>query len=893
MFRKWLGQSLCFIGWILFSLRYRVEIRGWDKLDRTQFKKGRGILILPNHPAYLDPLFVSMILWPKFHMKPLVIEYVYRHFGLRTFMKLARALPIPNFETSVNEFKLKKAQEVIEEIGKGLRKGENFLLYPSGRLKQTGKEILGGASAAHGILQECPETEVILVRTTGLWGSMFSRALIGRSPDIGQNLKESFKIIFKNLIFFAPRRKIVIEIEPQPKNFPRNASRVEFNRYLENWYNQYIAEEDKRVETEPLSLVSYSFWKKEYPEVYRVKKKQKDVVEGDISKETVSSVKKEVAKLAECPEEEVEPRKNLALDLGIDSLGIAQIVAFLTDHFDVTEVHPEDLETVQDVLNFAEMEVKSNKENKPASHYKWPEEKFRFPPEIPSGKTVHEAFLRSCDRMGHSPACGDDMIGVMSYAKLKRTALVLSYEIRKMEGKYIGILLPASSAAYLLIFAVLLSGKTPVMLNWTIGSRYLKEMVKQTSVKVILSSWKFLERLSYVEFGDLTDQFKLLEDIKKDLPFSSKIKGLLQSYRSFYPILRSLKLHKNSEDKTAVILFTSGTEALPKGVPLSHKNILSNQGAAMQCVPLYETDVIYGILPPFHSFGFSVAGIFPILCGIKVAYYPDPTDSFALVEGTQRWGITMFFSAPSFLKGVLSVGNKQTLKSVRLFVSGAEKTPQELYDKVAKLGHDKKLLEGYGITECAPILSINRVNLPPQGVGYPLPGVEFCTIHPETQKPLRYGEEGELCVRGPNVFKGYLIQKKSPFIEIHGKSYYCTGDLGYINENGGVVLSGRLKRFVKIGGEMISLGAMEEVLSEHLSKKLGAEGPCLAVCADMAERPNLILFTILQVDKQEVNTILKEAGFSRIVKISEIKKLEEFPLTGTGKTDYRTLQEMV
>ena len=202
--------------------------------------------------------------------------------------------------------------------------------------------------------------------------------------------------------------------------------------------------------------------------------------------------------------------------------------------------------------------------------------------------------------------------------------------------------------------------------------------------------------------------------------------------------------------------------------------------------------------------------------------------------------VTLFCSAPSFLKGLFYAAKPGQLKSVRYFVCGAEKAPQELYERVEKLGTDGKLIEGYGITECSPIITINRPNLPPEGVGRILPNLEACTIHPETHELLPEGSEGEICVRGASVFHGYLDNPRSPFIEINGKRWYRTGDLGHFEKNGSLILSGRLKRFTKLGGEMISLGAIEEALVSRLiqNQQISADVADLSPFARMKEAAN-------------------------------------------------------
>ncbi len=586
---------------------------------------------------------------------------------------------------------------------------------------------------------------------------------------------------------------------------------------------------------------------------------------------------------------------HLAYDLGMDSLQIAELVGYIGQHFDIDEIHPEDLESVQSVLEMAEGAKLSGETEREGPKFFWPEEKERPAPVLPQGKTIPEAFLHSCERMRAYAACGDDLIGILSYKKMKRASLVLAEYFRTLPEKRVGVLLPASVGAFLVIIGLQMAGKVPVMLNWTLGPRALGDMMKTAELKTIISSWRFLERLSHVDFGDATDCIQLLEDIRQNLTIGMKLRGLFASFLSRKTLLMKSGLKNLDENAEAVVLFTSGTEASPKGVPLSHKNILSDLRGGLQCIEITSTDLLYGVLPPFHSFGFTVAGLASLLAGMRLTFFPDPTDSFALAEGIERWKATIFCSAPSFLKGLLQAAKKEQLASMRLFVTGAEKTPKDLYDRVEKLNNGSKIIEGYGITECAPILTLCRPNLPAIGVGQPLADVEMRTIHPETLEPLAPGAEGEICVRGPNVFNGYLGEQKSPFIEIEGQNWYRTGDIGYLDKDNNLILSGRLKRFTKVGGEMISLGAVEEALNQDLLQKgkIQDDKPALAICAkeEDGKQPQLILFSTADLEKDFVNDILRERGMSRLIKVAQVQKIEEIPLLGTGKINYRGLMD--
>ena len=759
-------------------------------------------------------------------------------------------------------------------------------------MKHTGKEILGGASATYQILKQAKSANVVLIRTTGLWGSSFSRAYENKSPDFKKTFLYALKNLLKSCIFFMPKRKLLIQLKVNPKDFPFNQSKLEINKYLEKWYNQYSVNGKSHL-IEPLNKVSYSCFNDKFLSLKQPKKQYIDCNIKYSSKieETVFSYLKKI-----CPDVQITKSTNLAIDLGMDSLDVADAISFLSIHYDIKQMSFEGINTVNELLELAEKgELKNSLHEEVEKKFYWPKEKKQRPDiNICEAETICQSFLKKADQMKNHIVFSDDLMGPVSYKKLKLITLVLREKIKNLPSERIGILLPSSTAAYIVILTVLLSNKVPVMLNWTLGPKPLNNMIEKTNLSVIISSWKFLEKLSNIEFGNLIKKMHLLEDIKKSISKKQKLKALLLSYKKSNRLIKKLHLNKKKSTDPAVVLFTSGTESTPKGVPLSHKNILSNQQSALKCFQLFGNDIMYGILPPFHSFGFSITGLFPILSGIKVAFYPDPTNSQALAEGIQRWKATMFCAAPSFLKGLINVATKSQLDSLRLFVSGAEKAPQWLYEKIEKEFPTKKLIEGYGITECAPIISLNRVELPPLGVGKPLPQITIKRLNIETNEeiPNDIDKEGELCIKGDNVFSGYVGQEKNPFIIINGEKWYKTGDLGYLKD-GFLILSGRLKRFTKIAGEMISLSSIEEALANKLN--ISKENPSIAVCAKEVEgdKTFLILFTTYDVEKSYVNSILNEAGFSRLIKINQIKLIDEIPIMGTGKIDYRFLQNLI
>lgn len=865
-------------------------VRG-EKAFLKKTRGWKGILFLPNHTSHIDPLILFSWFWPRVHLRPLIVEFIAQFPIVGSFVRWGRGVLVPDFETSINQYKLRKAEKAVEEVVSGVKDGDNFAIFPSGKFKNQGKEELGGSSAVHTVLQEVPDVHLVLVRFSGLWGSHFSKALTGKSPHLMETFKEGVKTLFKNFIFFTPRRKIYIDLEADPVDFPRDASRIECNRFLESWYNQYVDDNGKVHEVEPLKLVPELFWSKQLPKVTAVSKHKKRL-STERSKEIEAKIYKEIRKILDQPDVKISPEMSLGEDLGMDSLNIAEMVAYLFKNYSVGEISFTELHKVEDLIEIASGSFEPKAASLEAGKHTWPEEKGRPAPDYFEGITIPEAFLNICRKMGSLSAMADDVSGVIHYKRCKKAVLVLAEAFRKMPEKHIALILPSSVGATLVIVALLCAGKVPVPLNWTLGPKYLEQMVSLAGVKRVISSWRFMEKVNFVDFGTLSDQIELLEDIRSHLTLNMKMKGVFRSFLSPTRILKKLPLNENDP---CVLLFTSGSESTPKGVPLSHKNVLSTiRNCCWNLEGIYRPkDVMYGILPQFHSFGFTNSTFTSLLCGMRVAFYPNPADSFALAEGIERWKITFLPIVPNFLKKIFDVAKKEQLKTLRFIITAGEKTPPDLFKKVADLKTDAVLLEGYGLSETSPVVSLMRLGQEPKGVGQLFPNIEAITIHPETHELLPQGEQGEVCLRGPNVFHGYLGKIASPFIEIGGKSWFRTGDLGYVDADRSLILTGRLKRFVKIAGEMISLGAIEEALNAACRKKglINQDTPSLAICPEKgeSEHPKLTLFAVFPIELELANEILREAGFSNVIKISKIQSIDDIPLMGTGKINYRAL----
>jgi acyl-CoA synthetase (AMP-forming)/AMP-acid ligase II/1-acyl-sn-glycerol-3-phosphate acyltransferase/acyl carrier protein len=884
--------------------RYKVTVKGLEKLTSENLKRSGGVLFLPNHPTvFVDPSLITLAVWPKFPIRPMIVEYQFYTPIVNTLMRYLDALPIPNFTTSSNSLKKKKSDKVIETVINDIRAGQNFLIYPAGRTKQTNYEAVGGASAVYKIVQETPEVNIVLVRVKGLWGSSFSRAYTGMPPPLFETIWLGMKHVFKNLLFFTPRRSVTIELEPAPADFPYKGSKLQMNKYLEAYYNKPdgLSAQQGELPGDSFLPISYSLWGDVFYEIQKqAPNNDVEIKLENIPDDVKQKVVKRLAEITELDPEKIQPHMLLATDLGLDSLDISDVALFLQDVFDVKNVPNTELTSVGKVMAIAAKQITCSDESAEelADTRKWRKAKGpRTRINIGEGATLPEVFFDRCDRMGSSIICADERTGILNYSQLKMRVLLIAKFIQTLEGEYIGILLPSSVGAVILILAAQIAGKVPLMINWTVGSRHLEAVAQLTNVKHVLTSWAFLDRLENVDLNGIEDKLLMLEEQKHKFTLLDKIKAFLLSKKKKASLLKAFHLDKLSENDKAVLLFTSGTESLPKGVPLSHKNLLSSQRAVFDSLSIYSDDVFLSILPPFHAFGFTITTLIPILSGLRVIYSPDPTDSKRLAKMAERWQATMICGTPSFMKAIMKAAKPEQLKTLRICFTGAEKAPPELFQLMNKFfGTSERFLEGYGITECSPVLTINGENREHRGVGLPVTGVELCVVHPETYTLLPIGTQGLILARGPNVFSGYLNPGlSSPFVEVNGKSWYKTGDLGFLDAEGYLTISGRLKRFIKIGAEMVSLAAIEDGLLQISLKKnwpISEEGSALAVCAKElpGEKAKIYLFTTFPLNVEDANSALKEAGFSNLVKISNLMHLTPIPLMGSGKTNYRLLE---
>lgn len=864
----------------LLALRYRITTSDLDCIDATQ-----GVLVIPNHPAEIDPIIVSTYLWDTLRPRPVVLESMNNLGLLQPLMKRVRAIPMPDMDFEAGPYKRRRVARAIEEVVSLLKNGENVLMYPSGRLSVTGLEKLGGTSGLSTILKAHPQVNLCLIRVRGLYGSIFSKALSGGvTPDVGKTILQGFVILLKNLFLFTPRRPVSMEVVFNPPDFPRYADSVAINRYLEQFYNA--------PEPERATLIPYTHWQKSLPELPIREDAQLDLTH--VPDELKQKVFRHIGQIAGVPIDSLTVDTQLGDDLGLDSLTIAELLMWIDREFEVHDLELSDIISVGSVLRAALGQLGSSG---PKHEISVPEawskdDPSRPEPDLCGASSIPAAFLTACTLFSGHVAMGDGRSGVLSWDEVKLRVVLLAKHLVNLPGSHIGILFPASVGGSLAVMAAILAGKIPVLLNWTAGKRAILHACNATQLTTILSSRAFLDIVP-TDLQFIEDRFVLIEDVRESLSTKTKLAAKRLSSESTPQILSAFGQESLNPDAPAVVLFTSGSEALPKGVPLTHRNILSDISGILDAFPLRRDDVLLGFLPPFHSFGLTVCTMLPLLSGLRVAYHPNPNESRKIAKGILAWRATITAGTPTFLRSILRSGAAQQFATLRALVSGAERAPQELFDQVKALPHPVEVLEGYGITECSPVVTMNRPGKTACGVGQPLSGVTLKIVHPESLEDTPAGQQGLILVRGPTIFPGYLEQNINPFLQVRHENWYNTGDLGRL-QDGSLIITGRLKRFVKIAGEMVSLGAVEDALQKHVPSI--NDVPSVALLAKGTEgdaRPLLVLFSSAQLQTEKANEILKDEGFPHLVHISEVRKVKEIPVLGSGKTDYQGLKAML
>src|SRR4051794_25669557 len=497
-------------------------------------------------------------------------------------------------------------------------------------------------------------------------------------------------------------------------------------------------------------------------------------------------------------------------------------------------------------------------------------------------RTVPEALIEAAQLHGMGRVAVEDPVaGTLTYRKLLMGARILGEKLMPLaaEGKPIGLMLPNANGAALTLMALMSAGRVPAMINFTAGVANVLAACRAAKMDTILTSRAFIEkgRLDALIAG-LQKEIKIvyLDDIRPTITVLDKLRG-------FWNCRKPLVARK--PDDWAAVLFTSGSEGTPKGVVLTHRNMMANTAQAAARIDFGRQDKVFNVLPVFHSFGLTVGLVLPLVSGVRIYLYPSPLHYRIVPELVYGVNATILFGTDTFLNGYARSAHAYDFRSLRYILAGAEpvkESTRRIY--LEKFG--LRILEGYGVTETAPVLAINTPMFNRFGtVGRLMPGMEA-----KLEPVPGIDEGGRLFVRGPNVMLGYLRAENPGVLERPLEGWHDTGDIVTIDAEGFITIKGRAKRFAKIGGEMISFAAVEVLAGELWPDALSA----VASVPDARKGERLIMVTQKKnPTRSEFQAFARSRGATEIMVPAEIIYMEKMPVLGTGKIDNMAIAKLV
>jgi acyl-[acyl-carrier-protein]-phospholipid O-acyltransferase/long-chain-fatty-acid--[acyl-carrier-protein] ligase len=500
----------------------------------------------------------------------------------------------------------------------------------------------------------------------------------------------------------------------------------------------------------------------------------------------------------------------------------------------------------------------------------------------PTDRTVVEALIEAAKV--HGPnwlAIEDPVSGRLTYKRLLMATAILGRKLMPfaLEGRALGVMLPTSNGAVVTLLAVMSAGRVPAMINFTSGAANILAACRAAEVDTILTSRTFVEKGRLENLvANIEKKIRLvyLEDIRTTIGVADKLRGLFSWKKP---------LTARKPDDWGVILFTSGTEGLPKGVVLSHRNMLTNVAQVAARIDFGREDKLFNAMPAFHSFGFTGGIVLPLISGVPIYLYPSPLHYRTVPELVYGVAATVLFGTDTFLNGYARVANPYDFRSLRYVVAGAEPVkPSTRQIYLEKFG--LRILEGYGITEASPVMALNTPMFNKFGtVGRLLPGIEA-----KLEKVEGVEEGGRLYIRGPNVMLGYLRADNPGVLEPPPDGWHDTGDIVAIDDQGFVAIKGRAKRFAKVGGEMVSLAAVEMLAGELWPNNVTA----VAAAPDARKGERLIMVTDKHgATRSEFMTYARGKHASELMLPAEVIVLDKMPMLGSGKVDQLGIEKFV
>jgi acyl-[acyl-carrier-protein]-phospholipid O-acyltransferase / long-chain-fatty-acid--[acyl-carrier-protein] ligase len=498
----------------------------------------------------------------------------------------------------------------------------------------------------------------------------------------------------------------------------------------------------------------------------------------------------------------------------------------------------------------------------------------------PIDTTLFDALLEARRQHGGGHIVADDLeMRPMSYRGLITASFALGDALarRTREGERVGVLLPTSRASLVTFFALQAMRRVPAMLNFSTGATSAIASCRGAEIRLIVTAHKFIEKAkleALVAALEPHATILYLEDVKPEIGALSRLAALLRSV-----FARPINDSERADDP-AVVLFTSGSEGTPKGVVLSHRNLLANRHQLATVIDINPKDIVFNALPVFHSFGLTGGLLMPLLAGVRTFLYPSPLHYRTVPEFVYGVNATILFGTDTFLSGYARVADNYDFYSVRYIFAGAERVKPE----TRRVWFEKfgiRILEGYGATETAPALAVNTpMHFKAGTVGRLLPGIQYRLEHIEG-----IDAGGRLFVKGPNVMLGYLRSEKPGVLEAPADGWYDTGDIVDFDADGFVTIKGRAKRFAKVAGEMVPLGAVEDFVA-----KLWPEQQHAIVTLPDAKRGEQLVLVTERADANRATlaAAARDAGLPEIFVPRAIVPVPKVPILGTGKIDYVT-----
>jgi len=515
----------------------------------------------------------------------------------------------------------------------------------------------------------------------------------------------------------------------------------------------------------------------------------------------------------------------------------------------------------------------------------------------PRRKPLGEYFIDTAKEHWSRPAVADTSGKALTYGHTLTGALALAGKLEPRIGDafHVGLLLPPSVGGVLTNLALSLLGRATVNLNYTAAEASLRSAIEQCGITTIVTSHAFLEKVPGLP---RLEGMIMLEEILPAITARDKQLAMLRA--RFLPARMLCRRNGFDADRVATVIFSSGSTGEPKGVMLTHHNIMSNIEALRMVFRVNLNDNICSALPFFHSLGFTATLWFPLVSGFSAAYHPNPMDGEKIAQVVREHKSTLLLATPTFLLSYLRRAKKEDFSTLRLVITGAEK----LKSRVADAFQEKfgiRPMEGYGATELSPVITLSLPDVKIDGVeqygakegsvGHPIPGVAIRVVDPESNAPLKPGEPGLILVRGPNVMLGYLGRADKTTEVIHD-GWYVTGDIGVMDDDGFIRITDRLSRFSKIGGEMVPHGVVED----ELHNRLGQTG-VVAVTAVPDEKKGerlIVIFAKEAADAETLHWHLAESDLPNLWKPGRdcYLEVESLPILGTGKLDLKGLKEI-